>query len=171
MNKGDRIKKDTCFSENLKNFRKLNGYPCAKEFAKKLGIPYSSYMAYENKNREPKYDLLIKIANILDVTIDELLGNPREITTKKIKILEFQEKNKRKLFDNAKITQKRTKIFTRYRGAKQMNTRKKMRIKAFWQLPKRLRYKPCIRLMFPDVLNKSNDYICFHDIMKGRNYK
>ncbi len=52
-----------------------------------------------------------------------------------------------------------------------MNTRKKMRIKALWQLPKRLRYKHCIRLMYSGVLNKSNEHICFHDIMKGRNYK
>ncbi len=63
------------FQKRLKYYREKRGYSSAKEFAKKIGIPYSSYMAYENKNREPKYDILIKIANTLNVTIDELLNN------------------------------------------------------------------------------------------------
>ena len=31
-------------------------------------------MAYENKKREPKYDVLMEIANKLGITVDELLG-------------------------------------------------------------------------------------------------
>lgn len=63
------------FAERLKHYRELAGYKTGKEFAKHLNIPYPSYMAYENRGREPKYELLIKMANILNVTTDELLGN------------------------------------------------------------------------------------------------
>lgn len=62
------------FQENLKLYRKAAGYKTAKEFAEKLGIPYPSYMPYENRGREPKYSVLIEIARELHVSIDDLLG-------------------------------------------------------------------------------------------------
>lgn len=61
------------FQERLRMYREQAGYKSAKEFAEKLGIPYPSYMAYENKKREPKYEVLKKIASFLHVTIDDLL--------------------------------------------------------------------------------------------------
>lgn len=66
------------FKENLKMYRERAGYSSAKEFSEKLGIPYQNYMNYENKGNEPKFELLIKIAELLGVTIDELLGRERE---------------------------------------------------------------------------------------------
>lgn len=48
-----------------------------------------------------------------------------------------------------------------------MNTRKLMRIKAFWQLPNSMLYQAVVRLL--DEKNKDN--ICFSDIVKGRKYK
>lgn len=62
------------FQERLRKYREAAGYESAKDFAMELGIPYSSYMAYENKKREPKYNVLMEIADKLGVTIDELLG-------------------------------------------------------------------------------------------------
>lgn len=62
------------FQDNLKKYRELAGYESAKEFSDALNIPYPTYIAYENRGREPKYELLIKIAKKLDVTTDELLG-------------------------------------------------------------------------------------------------
>lgn len=62
------------FQENLKKYRELAGYHQAKDYAKVLGISYPTYMGYENRGREPKFDLLIKIASTLHVSIDELLG-------------------------------------------------------------------------------------------------
>ena len=62
------------FSENLKKYRKKMGFKSAKEFAKALDIEYSTYMGYENRGREPKYEVLIKIADTLDVSLDDLLG-------------------------------------------------------------------------------------------------
>lgn len=60
------------FGENLKRFRMLAGLS-GKEFAKKLNIPYNSYMNYENKDNEPKYAVLCNIADKLGVTVDELV--------------------------------------------------------------------------------------------------
>lgn len=61
------------FQENLKYYRKQAGYKTAKQFADDLGISYTTYFAYESKGREPKYDLLIKIADLLNVSLDELI--------------------------------------------------------------------------------------------------
>lgn len=63
------------FRENLIKFRKLK-YPSAKKFADDLGLPYNTYISYENSQKpaEPRYDTLIKIASLLGVSIDELLG-------------------------------------------------------------------------------------------------
>lgn len=63
------------FRENLMQYRKAK-YPSARKFAEALGIPYNTYLSYENpaKPTEPRYELLVKIAALLDVTTDELLG-------------------------------------------------------------------------------------------------
>lgn len=61
------------FRDNLKFFReKLN--LSAKELADCINVPYTTYLNYENKGSEPKYDVLCKIASALHVSIDELLG-------------------------------------------------------------------------------------------------
>ena len=67
------------FQENLRHYREKAGYKQAKEFAKRLGISYTTYIAYENQGREPKYQLLIKIADILNISLDELLGRYNNI--------------------------------------------------------------------------------------------
>ena len=56
----------------IKELRLSKGYT-AKEFAKKIHVPYSTYSNYENNNREPNLDVLQKICDNLGVTIDELL--------------------------------------------------------------------------------------------------
>lgn len=62
------------FQENLKYYREKAGYKTAKDFSEALSLPYATYAAYENKNREPKYNTLCKIAGLLNVSTDELLG-------------------------------------------------------------------------------------------------
>lgn len=57
----------------IKELRLSKGYT-AKEFSKKLHIPYSTYSNYENNNREPNLDVLNKICENLDVTVDQLLS-------------------------------------------------------------------------------------------------
>lgn len=63
------------FQDNLKRYREMAGYSQAKEFAEKIGVPYQTYMGYENRGREPKFSTLIKIADALHVSIDKLLGH------------------------------------------------------------------------------------------------
>ena len=63
------------FRENLIRLRSQK-YTSARQFALALGIPYQTYMTYESATRptEPKYEMLIKIASLLGVSTDELLG-------------------------------------------------------------------------------------------------
>ncbi len=44
------------------------------DFACRLGVTGASVSAYENGTRLPSYDILIRIANILGVSTDSLLG-------------------------------------------------------------------------------------------------
>lgn len=67
------------FQENLKYYREKAGYKTAKELADALSIPYPTYVGYENKNSEPKYNTLCKIADLLNVSTDELLGRKNNI--------------------------------------------------------------------------------------------
>lgn len=47
------------------------------DIADELGLPLSTYRSYEQGKREPNNEILCKMANILNVTTDYLLG--REI--------------------------------------------------------------------------------------------
>ena len=71
------------FQENLKYYREKAGYKTAKDFSEALSLPYATYAAYENKNREPKYNTLCKIADLLNVSTDELLGAKEKTYTAK----------------------------------------------------------------------------------------
>ena len=44
------------------------------DLAQRLGVTGASVSAYENETRLPSYDVLVKIADTLGVTTDELLG-------------------------------------------------------------------------------------------------
>ena len=44
------------------------------DFASRLGVTGAAVSAYENGNRLPSYEVLVKIANILCTTTDALLG-------------------------------------------------------------------------------------------------
>lgn len=67
------------FQENLRYYREKAGYKQAKDFAKVLDIPYPTYVGYESQGREPKYNTLCKIADILQVSTDDLLGRTTNI--------------------------------------------------------------------------------------------
>jgi len=52
-----------------------------KEFAAQLEIPYTTLRNYETDQREPGHKVLVKMATILSVSVDELIGyHPRSIT-------------------------------------------------------------------------------------------
>ena len=67
------------FQENLRYYREKAGYKQAKDFAKVLDVPYPTYVGYESQGREPKYNTLCKIADILQVSTDDLLGRTTNI--------------------------------------------------------------------------------------------
>ena len=49
------------------------------EFAERLGVTGASVSAYENGIRQPSFDILIKIADILRVSTDSLLGRNKNL--------------------------------------------------------------------------------------------
>ena len=61
------------FHENLRFFRKSKHIQ-QKSVADALGIPHSTYNGYESGKREPNFETLKRLALILDVSTDELLG-------------------------------------------------------------------------------------------------
>lgn len=81
------------FQENLKKYREMAGYSQAKEFAEKIGVPYQTYMGYENRGREPKFSTLVKIADALNMSIDKLLSHeaPRPANTLENAIQDVKE--------------------------------------------------------------------------------
>lgn len=60
------------FKFRLKELRQDNDLT-QEELAKALNITRQALSNYENSDREPSYDLLIKIADYFDVTLDYLL--------------------------------------------------------------------------------------------------
>lgn len=65
------------FHRNLRNARE-NLNLSQKEFAEMLNIPVSTYRNYENTLREPSFEILIKISEILKTSVDELLGTKND---------------------------------------------------------------------------------------------
>ncbi|MCL2570365.1 MAG: helix-turn-helix domain-containing protein [Firmicutes bacterium] len=61
------------FAENLKKLRKDFRYT-QKDLAEKLKLNQSNISDWENGISRPDYENLIKLADIFDVSIDELLG-------------------------------------------------------------------------------------------------
>ena len=68
---GRKLKED--FPVRLKNLRKMRKIS-QKDFAKKLGITAQTYNRYERNNAQPSIDLLVHIACLLEVSLDELVG-------------------------------------------------------------------------------------------------
>ncbi|MBP1562159.1 MAG: helix-turn-helix transcriptional regulator [Oscillospiraceae bacterium] len=68
--------KNTCvevFGKRLKELRKANGYTI-EQFADMVGISKSTLGYYENDKRMPDIEILSRIANVLNVNADYLIG-------------------------------------------------------------------------------------------------
>ena len=61
------------FGEIFKKIRLENNLT-QKEVARRIGIKQTNISSWENNKTRPEYENLIKLSNIYDVTIDELLG-------------------------------------------------------------------------------------------------
>ena len=67
---------NTCvevFGKRLKELRKANGYTI-EQFADMVGISKSTLGYYENDKRMPDIEILSRIANVLNVNADYLIG-------------------------------------------------------------------------------------------------
>lgn len=62
--------------ENIRNFRKKNDLT-QEELANRLGVTYQSVSRWENGSTYPDLELLPAISEVLEVTVDELLGMPQ----------------------------------------------------------------------------------------------
>lgn len=65
-----------------------------QDFAYRLGVTGASVSAYENGTRTPSFDVLVRIANILGVTTDDLLGRKKsnDVTIDVTELTEEQRK-------------------------------------------------------------------------------
>mgnify|MGYP001080835744 FL=1 len=61
------------FNKRLREMRIKRGYT-QQHLADSVDIALRSYQCYETGTRTPCYDLLIRIADILDVSLDYLMG-------------------------------------------------------------------------------------------------
>lgn len=63
----------TIFTERLKELRKNKGLK-QQEIAELLGVKRNTYSDWENGKTEPSFENLIKLADLLEVTLDWLFG-------------------------------------------------------------------------------------------------
>lgn len=61
------------FSQNLKKLRKSKRMS-QEDMANYLGISRQGYSKYENELSEPSYQMLMRIADLFNVSVDDLLG-------------------------------------------------------------------------------------------------
>lgn len=63
----------TALQERLKYYREKNNYS-QEEIAEKINLTQSAYSNYEKGKRLPSIEILIKLANIYDISLDILTG-------------------------------------------------------------------------------------------------
>lgn len=61
------------FSEHLEDVIHEHGYTIAK-LSRKMGIPYTTVWSWVTGQRWPTMEYVMKLANALDISIDELIG-------------------------------------------------------------------------------------------------
>lgn len=68
------------FSERLRIARELKGFS-QTDLAKRTDLQPSAISHFENNRRSPSFDNLKRLADVLGVTVDYLLGRAEEPTT------------------------------------------------------------------------------------------
>ena len=94
------------FSERLKNLRKQAGFTQV-DVANKLGISQQAYASWERGSKKPTQDNLVKIAQILNVSVDYLVGNLYETSDELDDIELLYRMNSKGLTDEEKKTFKK----------------------------------------------------------------
>ena len=65
------------FGDNLAELRKESGYD-QKKLGELLGVSYHTISSYERGRSQPNHEMLIRIAELFDVSLDYLLGLRRD---------------------------------------------------------------------------------------------
>ena len=71
-------------ANNLKKYRETNGYT-QDYVSMKLNISRQAYSNYERGKRNPDIDLLVKLANLYDITLNQLILTPFSQKDRQIK--------------------------------------------------------------------------------------
>ncbi len=77
------------FNKRLREMRMKNRFT-QQNMADKLNIALRSYQCYETGTRSPSFDLLICIADILNVSTDYLLGRDEFLKSLGVSVDEYQ---------------------------------------------------------------------------------
>lgn len=65
------------FESRLRKLREDKGINM-KQTARALGIPYTTYVGYEKNEREPNSEVLVRLANFFNCSVDYLIGRSTE---------------------------------------------------------------------------------------------
>ena len=68
------------FSNNLIKYRKIKGYT-QDDLAEKMGVSRQSVSKWENGESMPEVSKIVKIADYLEVSMDELFGREKIVKT------------------------------------------------------------------------------------------
>lgn len=78
--------------ENIKELRNKNNLT-QEELATKTGLSKNAIWNYENNKRKPNIEILNKIANALNVTVNDLIGNEEIEEAKEIDLSSIPTKD------------------------------------------------------------------------------
>lgn len=82
-------------SEKLRELRFKTRMP-QKELAKRLNLTQAAVSKYESGDAVPPQDVLVKIADIFNVSTDYLLGREENLSEEEAEIMEIRETLRRK---------------------------------------------------------------------------
>lgn len=77
------------FGKRLNSIRKQRGFT-AQQMADSLTVSLRTYRNYESEHSYPSLEALVKISDILDVSIDFLLGRDQWLKSHGVSVDEFQ---------------------------------------------------------------------------------
>ena len=67
-----------------------------KETAVRLHLPYTTYVSYEKGDREPNSEVLIKLADFYNTTVDFILGVSKSTQNNDLKLSNHEKKAAKK---------------------------------------------------------------------------
>lgn len=156
------------FNENLKHYRKNKGIS-GRELSQLLKISYSTYMNYENRKNQPPYEILCKIADILEVTTDNLLGRNGVISHSNVQEAEKETNTAKKIDFDCMDFNSRLKHFRTLSGISGKEFAEKLGVSyGSYMNYENKKNQPSLQLVckMANLLNLSTDKLLGHDVDK-----